>query len=302
MYQAELLAIQRLIRTKQKDGDDDAVRTLKENLLRKQMHTLHVSSKEASTSQFDAAHSAFKDPSNEECFSLMILNKSEGRSGATDVLAWRMFWQGLQVHFNAAASCGSLQDSDAASGRVENSVERAMTHIADAMAHSAAQRKFLFLFISCPVLESDPAALQLDNGQRITFERLHEWLGSLCQHECFLVFDTGGSAFAQTAIDASCVKGFSGSMVSGCLGLVDTSVSCCSLHPFHRGIGSDMGLLSFTIIEALLSASTNLRCDEVRLCPFQSVSHFFKRLSDPAPCSWSWFWVAFQPSDTCILQ
>jgi hypothetical protein len=271
LNQAEVLAIQRLIQAKQREGDDKVVRNLKENLLRKQARMFHLSSK---VSQVESNYSAFNHRPNEECFSLMIVNNCEGFSGATDALAWRMFWQVLRVHFAAEVVCGTPKGSDAASEGTKKSVERALAQIADVMEKSRAQRKFLFVFISCPVSESNPAALQLDSGQRVTFQRLHEWLGSLSEHECMLVFETGGSAFAQTAIDASCVQGFSGSVVCGCLGLVDASVHCSSSHPLRFGIGSDMGLLSFTIIEALLAASTSLRCDEVCCCLFHCVSRF----------------------------
>jgi hypothetical protein len=275
LNQAELLAIQRLIQSKRKDGDENAVRTLKQNLYRKQARVSHLWSKETLPSQVENSCSAFNGRPHEECFSFMIINQSEGCSGATDASAWRMFWQGLRVHFMVDLLCCAVQGSDTANYRTEASVERSMALIADAIQNSQAQRKFMFFFISCPVSESEPASLLLDSGQRITFNRLHEWLGSLSQHDCMLVFETGGNAFAQTALDVSCIKGFSGSIVSGCLGLADAGVICSPTHPWHLGICVDMGLLSFTIIEALLSASTNLRCDEVRLFLFRSVSLLF---------------------------
>jgi hypothetical protein len=166
------------------------------------------------------------------------------------------------VHFTVEIMCGASQGCDGGF-----TVENAMAQVAAAMERSQAPRKFVFLFVGGPVAESDPRTLQLHDGQRVTFDRVHGWLGSLSQHECMAVFDTGGSAFAQTALDASCVNSFSGSIVSGCLGLVDAGVHCSASHPLHHGICSEMGLLSFTIIEALLSASTNLTCDEVTCLP-----------------------------------
>jgi hypothetical protein len=264
------------------------VLALKDILLRKQTRLTSLSSRDLSSTQRHNASTNFQR-SNEECFSLFIINKGESSSSAADAAAWRLFWQGLHVHFTVEIMCGA---SDA-----DITVENAMAQVAAAMDRSQAPRKFVFLFLGGPVAESDPRALQLHDGQRVTFDRVHRWLGSLGQHECMVVFDTGGSAFVQTALDASCVNGFSGSIVSGCLGLVDAAVHCSASHPLRRGICSEMGLLSFTIIEALLSASTNLTCDEVTLLApcFHLIFAFVP--PSPASCSWSCFSVAFKLSN-----
>ena len=211
-----------------------------------------------------------------DCFSLSIINGGEGSCCWTDAAAWRLFWQSLDVQFTEEFVFGGSNSSGApADGHVgfkAATVASSMRQIAQALQQSRAHRKFLFLFVSCPVAanehpqfpsEIEPAALQLEDGDSLAFDDLHSWLGSLCRHECLLVFDTGGSAIAQTAIDASLVSNFSGCIVSGCMGRVPAGTHCSPAHPLRHGIGSEMGLLSFAFIEALLLANTNLTCDEV---------------------------------------
>ncbi len=206
--------------------------------------------------------------SDDEMFILNVINCSEGSCGATDAAAWRMLWQSLPARVAVDLVCGSSKDSDAAAGRTGVSVENAMAHIADALQRSAARRKFVFVYISCPVAASQRAALQLGDGRHLSFDHLHAWLGSLCSHDLFLVFETGGAASAQAALDASSVNNFSGSIVSGSMGRMLAGMPCNPQHPFHRGIGGEMSMLSFVIIEALLSANSHLTCDEVRGSPF----------------------------------
>jgi hypothetical protein len=239
------------------------VRTLKHILQRKQARVLSLPvSKPELLSQIHT-NAASNQSSDAQFFILNFINSGEGRVSLSDAIAWRMFWQSLQAEVAVDIICGSCQDSDAASDPAGVTFQDAMAQISNALERSQSQRKFFFLFISCPISLSEPAALQLGNGQHLSFEYLHRWLGSLRCHQCLLVFDTGGSASAQTAIDASRVNNFSGSIISGCMGRVHAGVLCNAKHPLRCSIGSEMGLLSFAIIEALQSANSNLTCDEV---------------------------------------
>jgi len=258
-----------LINSKQSEGDDKAVRALKLILQRKQTRLLSLLPQEQVTplqGELPAAHAQKRQVA--DCFSLSIINGGEGSCCWTDATAWRMFWQSLDVHFAADIVCGASQSSGASAignvGVNVATVAGAMAQIAEALEQSRAHRKFVFVFISCPVTsELQPMALQLQDGDSLAFDDLHGWLGSLCRHECLLVFDTGGSAVAQTAIDASLVTNFSGSIVSGCMGRLPAGTQCSAAHPLRYAIGSEMGLLSFAVIEALLLANTNLTCGEV---------------------------------------
>jgi hypothetical protein len=252
-----------LIQCKQTEGDDNAVRTLKHILQRKQARVLSLPvSKPEHLSQVHT-NAASNQISHAQFFILNFINSGERSVSLSDATAWRMFWQSLQAEVAENIICGSCQDSDAADDPAGVTFQDAMAKISNALERSQSQRKFFFLFISCPISSSEPAALQLGNGQHLSFDYLHRWLGSLRCHQCLLVFDTGGSPPAQTAIDASRVSNFSGSIISGCMGRVHAGVLCNSKHPLRCSIGSEMGLLSFAIIEALLSANSNLTCDEV---------------------------------------
>jgi hypothetical protein len=261
LWQAELLAIQRLMQSKQADGDDKAVRALKHIMHRKQMRVLSMSPQ---TPQVHNDLAVQHEVSDTDCYCLSITNEMEGSSGATDALAWRMFWQHLHVQFSLDLVCDSSEGSNSGNSLSGGSVTNSMAQIADAMGKSQAQHKFLFLFISCPITVSEPQALLLRNRQQLSFNYVHRWMGALSKHVCLLVFDTGGNAFAQSAIDSNRINGFDGSIVCGHMGRVRAGVKCSSAHPLRRNIGREMGLLSFTIIDALLSANSNLTCDQVR--------------------------------------
>ena len=239
------------------------------------------------SSQIHNDHSALYEASDAECYCLTITNGIEGSSGATDSLAWRKFWQHLHVQFSLDLVCEACEGSDTGNGLSAVSVTNAMAQIADAMQKSRAQHKFLFLFISCPIAVSEPTALLLQNNQRLSFDYVHRWMGTLSKHDCLLVFDTNGNAFAQSALDSSRIDGFSGSIVCGCMGLTRAGVKCSPAHPLRCNIGREMGTLSFTIIEALLSAKSNLTCDQVRctfiqpfICSFMSrFTHSHRRFA-----------------------
>jgi hypothetical protein len=304
LSQAELIAIQRLMQSKQKVGDDQAVRALKHIMHRKQTRVLSLSPpKPVVSSQVHNNLSALYEACDAEYYCLTITNGFEAR-GTTDSLAWRQFWQHLHVQFSVDLVCEACEGSDTGKGLSAASVTNAMAQIADAMEKSRAKHKFLFLFISCPIAVSEPTALLLQNNQRLSFDYVHRWMGTLAKHECLLVFDTNGNAFAQSALDSSRIDGFSGSIVCGCMGLTRAGVKCNSAHPLRCNIGREMGMLSFTIIEALLSAKSILTCDQVR-CIF--IQPFISSFVEVHPltrtfCSWNSSSAALKCRNTSSLQ
>jgi hypothetical protein len=305
LWQAEIVAIQRMMQSKQQAGDDKAVRALKHIMHRKQMRVLSLSPpKPVVSSQVHNNLSALYETSDAECYCLTITNGAKASSGTTDSLAWRKFWQHLRVQFSLDLVCEACEGSDTGKGLSAASVTNAMAQIADAMEKSRAQHKFLFLFISCPIAVSEPTALLLQNNQRLSFDYVHRWMGTLCKHDCLLVFDTNGNAFAQSALDSSRIDSFSGSIVCGCMGLTSAGVKCNPAHPLRCNIGREMGMLSFTIIEALLSAKSILTCDQVR-CIF--IQPFISSFIEIHPlistfCSWNSSSAALKCRNTSSLQ
>ena len=265
-----MYAIQRLIRSKQSVGDDDAVCALQESLRRKQSRLASLPLLDRSCASHASVSNAAADKADRaNFFSLFILCNGGDCDVSADAAAWRAFWDSVHVHFSVDIVLGGA--SDAAGCGAGVTIQSAMSQLLQAMQRSQAHRKFLFVFICCPITVSQPMSLRLPNGESLTLDYLHGWLGSLCAHDCLLVFDTGGNAFAQTALDVSRINNFSGSIISGNLGRVLCSERCSKSLSIRLGIGSELGVLSFAIIEALLSASSSLTCSQVRR-PFHSLA------------------------------
>jgi hypothetical protein len=179
-------------------------------------------------------------PSSQECFALQIgVNYSDSDQPIGGVVgnftSMMRFWASLGVNFSQHVLCSDEVDNarrvgaSVCMGATLEELYSAMQQVSDAMSHSSARQKFLYLHVVSLTTDAPKPNNAGGRGQQEQFghaivpcdhedcgflfvDEIAAWLGFLPRHSCFAVFD----ALQSDPVGSALLPIASGTFVSGC--------------------------------------------------------------------------------------